>query len=149
MPGLYFEDFRVGMVLTTPARTIAAADIADFCRLTGDFNAVHVDPEFATSTPFGVVVAHGPLVYGIAEGLQHESGINDGTLLALLGISAWKLIRPVRAGDTVHMRQTVAEARLTSAGDRGVVTFAREIVNQRGEVVQEMTAAMLFKCRPA
>ncbi len=147
--GMYFEDFEVGMTLVTPARTVTHADIVNFCCLTGDFNEVHANIEYAKTTQFGDVIAHGPLVYGIAGGLQYASGINDGTLLALLGIEDWKLLKVVMAGDTIRMAQTVASTRLTSSGDRGVVKMQRQILNQRDEVVQEMDTAMLYKCRPA
>jgi acyl dehydratase len=145
--GMFFEDFEVGMRLTTPARTVTATDIVNFACLTGDFNEVHCNHEYAKTTPFGEVIAHGPMVYGIAGGLQYASGINDGTLLALLGIDKWRLMTPVKHGDTIRMVQTVLSKRQTSKPDRGVVTLKREIVNQRGEVVQEMEATILYRCR--
>ena len=147
--GMYFEDFEVGMILVTPSRTITHTDIVNFCCLTGDFNEVHSNIEYAKTTQFGDVIAHGPMVYGISGGLQYASGINDGTLLALLGIENWKLLRPVMAGDTIRMTQAVAETRRTSSGDKGVVKMQRQIINQRDEVVQEMDTAMLYRCRPA
>lgn len=146
--GMYFEDFEVGMILVTPSRTITHTDIVNFCCLTGDFNEVHANIEYAKTNQFGDVIAHGPMVYGISGGLQYASGINDGTLLALLGIENWKLLKPVMAGDTIRMAQSVAETRLTSSGDKGVVKMQRQILNQRDEVVQEMDTAMLYKCRP-
>ena len=146
--GMYFEDFEVGMTLVTPSRTITRTDIVNFCCLTGDFNEVHANIEYAKTTLFGDVIAHGPLVYGICEGLQYASGINDGTLLALLGIENWKLIKPVMTGDTIHMMQVVFETRRTSSGDKGIVRVQRQVINQRKERVQEMDTAMLYKCRP-
>ena len=145
--GMFFEDFEVGMQLTTPARTITSTDIVNFACLTGDFNEVHCNYEYAKTTPFGEVIAHGPMVYGVAGGLQYASGINDGTLLALLGIDKWRLKTPVKHGDTIHMVQTVLSTRRTSKPDRGVVTLRREIINQRNEVVQEMEATILYRCR--
>jgi acyl dehydratase len=145
--GMFFEDFEVGMTLTTPARTVTSTDIVNFACLTGDFNEVHCNYEYAKTTPFGEVIAHGPLVYGIAGGLQYASGINDGTLLALLGIDKWRLKTPVKHGDTVHMVQTVLSKRQTSTPGRGVVTLKREIKNQRGELVQEMETTLLYRCR--
>ncbi len=145
--GMFFEDFEVGMQLTTPSRTITSTDIVNFACLTGDFNEVHCNYEYAKTTPFGEVIAHGPMVYGIAGGLQYASGINDGTLLALLGIDKWRLKTPVKHGDTIRMVQTVLSTRRTSKPDRGVVTLKREIVNQRNEVVQEMEATILYRCR--
>lgn len=145
--GMYFEDFKEGMQLTTPSRTVTSTDIVNFACLTGDFNEVHTNYEYAKTTPFGEVIAHGPMIYGIAGGLQYASGINDGTLLALLGIDKWRLKTPVKHGDTIRMVQTVLSTRRTSKPDRGVVTLKREIINQRNEIVQEMEATILYRCR--
>ena len=145
--GMYFEDFEVGMTLRTPARTITGTDIVNFACLTGDFNEVHANYEYARTTPFGEVIAHGPMIYGIAGGLQYASGINDGTLLALLGIDKWRIHAPVVHGDTIHMEQTVLSARPTSKPGRGIVVFKREIKNQDDTVIQEMEATIMYRCR--
>jgi acyl dehydratase len=145
--GMFFEDFEVGMELATPARTVISTDIVNFACLTGDFNEIHTNYEYAKDTPFGEVIAHGPLVYGIAGGLQYASGINDGTILALLGIDKWRLKTPVKHGDTVHMVQKVIATRETSKPDRGVVTLERRVLNQRGETVMEMEATIMYRRR--
>jgi len=145
--GMYFEDFEVGMTIRTPARTITSTDIVNFACLTGDFNEVHTNYEYAKNTPFGEVIAHGPLVYGIAGGLQYASGINDGTLLALLGIDKWRLKGAVKHGDTIRLEQTVIEKKPTSKPGRGIIVFKREMKNQRDEVVQEMEATIMYRCR--
>lgn len=146
--GMYFEDFEVGLEIVTPARTVTAADITNFACLSGDFNEVHANIEYAKNTPFGDVIAHGPLVYAIAGGLQYASGINDGTLLALLENTNWKMLGPVFAGDTIRLRQTVVSTNLTSKPDRGVVKFKRNIVKQDGSAVQQMDTTILYRCRP-
>lgn len=147
--GMFFEDFAEGMVLVTPARTITATDIVNFCCLSGDFNEVHANIEYAKTTPFGDVIAHGPMVYAIAGGLQYASGINDGTLLALLENTNWRLLKPVFAGDTIRMEQTVAMTKPTSKPDRGVVKFKRRILKQDGTAVQEMETTILYRRRNA
>jgi acyl dehydratase len=147
--GMFFEDFEVGMMIRTPARTITGTDIVNFACLTGDFNEVHTNFEYAKNTPFGEVIAHGPMVYGIAGGLQYASGINDGTLLALLGIDKWRMKGAVKHGDTIRLEQTVIEKKPTSKPERGVIVFKREIKNQRDEVVHEMQATILYRCRNA
>jgi len=146
--GMYFKDFQEGMTLVTPSRTITAADIVNFCCLSGDFNEVHANVEYAKTTTFGDVIAHGPMVYAIAGGLQYASGINDGTLLALLEITNWKMLAPVFAGDTIRLEQTVIMTKKTSKPDRGVVKFQRQIVKQDGSAVQEMETAIMYRCRP-
>lgn len=146
--GKYFEDFEVGQVLLTPRRTITNTDIVNFACLSGDFNEVHTNWEYCKTTPFGEPIAHAPLVYAIMGGLNYASGVNDGTLLAVIGIDEWRMLKPVMHGDTVHMRSTVLSKKETSKPERGVVAFKREFVNQRDEVVQHMTATFLYKRRP-
>lgn len=147
--GLYFEDFEVGKRHITPARTVTAADISNFACLTGDFNEVHSNVEYIKSTPFPDVIAHGPLVYGMAAGLQYASGINDGTILALLQIDKWRIHRPTLAGDTIHLEQEVVGKKETSNPERGIITFQREVKNQRDEVIMEMEATVMYRRRSA
>jgi acyl dehydratase len=146
--GRYFEDFEIGQEIVTPARTITSTDIVNFACLTGDFNEVHTNFEYCKTTPFGEPIAHGPLIYGIMGGLQYASGINDGTLLGLLGIDQWRMLGPVKHGDTIRVVQKVVEKKETSKPDRGVITFQRQCVKQDGSVVQEMKATLMYKRRP-
>lgn len=145
--GLYFEDLEVGNTYKTGARTVTGADIVNFACLSGDFNEVHANWEYARTTAFGKPVAHGPLIYSIAAGLVYASGINEGTLLALLEITDWKIEAAVFDGDTIHLEQEVVDSRLTSSGNKGVVTFDRRIINQRDEHVQRMRGTYLYRTR--
>lgn len=145
--GRYFEDFEIGQEFRTPARTVTHTDIVNFACLSGDFNEVHTNFEYCKTTPFGEPIAHGPLIYAIMGGLQYASGINEGTLLALLQIDAWRMLGPVKHGDTIHMLSKVVEKKETSKTDRGVVTFERRCVKQDGSVVQEMRATLLYRRR--
>lgn len=146
--GRYFEDFEVGEELLTPARTITSTDIVNFACLSGDFNEVHTNFEYCKTTQFGEPIAHGPLVYAIMAGLQYASGVNDGTLLALLQIDEWKMLIPVKHGDTIRLRARVLEKKESSKSDRGVVKFLRQCVKADGSIAQEMKATMLFRRRP-
>jgi acyl dehydratase len=146
--GRYFEDFEVGQELISPARTITSTDIVNFACLTGDFNEVHTNFEYCKTTQFGEPIAHGPLIYGIMGGLQYASGVNDGTMLALLQIDAWRMLGPVKHGDTIRLHSRVVEKKESSKPDRGVVSFARQCVKQDGTVVQEMKATLMYKRRP-
>ena len=146
--GMYYEDFTVGQVIETPRRTITSTDIVNFACLSGDFNGVHADHEYCKTTPFGEPIAHAPLIYAVMGGLQYASGMNDGTLLAVIGIDEWRMHKPVKHGDTLFMRQTVESKRETSKPGRGIVTLKREFVNQHGEAVQSMKATFMYKCRP-
>ncbi|MBF6990811.1 MaoC/PaaZ C-terminal domain-containing protein [Cupriavidus sp. IK-TO18] len=145
--GRYFDDFEVGQEFRTGARTVTSTDIVNFACLSGDFNEVHTNFEYCKTTPFGEPVAHGPLIYSIMGGLQYASGINDGTLLALLEINAWRMLGPVKHGDTIHMVSKVIKKTPSSKADRGVISFERRCVKQDGTVVQQMEATLLYRRR--
>ena len=145
--GLYFEDFEIGKTYTTPRRTVTQTDIVNFACLSGDFNAPHVDHEFCRGQPYGEPIAHGPLVLAIAGGLMCQSGINDGTIVAMMGVDRWRIHRPVKHGDTLHVAMTVQDKKLTSKGDKGIVTFERAIRNQRGEDVHTMISSNMYLTR--
>lgn len=147
--GRYFEDFEVGDEFVSPARTITLTDIVNFACLSGDFNEVHTNFEYCKTTQFGEPIAHGPLVYSVMAGLQYASGINDGTLIALLQIDGWKMLDAVKHGDTIRLHAEVIDKKESSKQDRGVITLRRRCIKQNGVVAQEMIAKMLYRRRPA
>ncbi len=142
--GLTFDEFNVGEVYTSQARTVTESDVAQFAGLSGDFNPLHTDAEFARSTPQGERIAHGMLVMAMATGMANWTGVFEGTTIAL----AEQLIRyrgVVKFGDTVHLQLTVAEKRETSKPDRGVVKFDAAVVNQDGVTVIDGQWTLLMK----
>jgi acyl dehydratase len=145
--GHFYDDFEIGQEFVSPARTVTQTDIVNFACLSGDFNEVHTNFEYCKTTQFGEPIAHGPLVYAIMGGLQYASGINDGTLLALLQIDSWKMLNAVVHGDTIRLHSKVLNKKETSKADRGVVTFQRQCIKQDGTVAQEMTATLLYRRR--
>lgn len=144
----FFEDFAVGDGWVTPRRTITETDIMMFAAITGDYNPVHTDEEFARQTPFGTRILHGPAVFAITTGLEFRLGLKEGTAIAFLGIT-WDLKAPVLAGDTIHVVQRVESVRRTSNPTRGIVNFWLEVRNQRGEVCQEGIWKVMFHARSA
>ncbi len=145
--GRYFEDFKVGEVLTTGRRTVEGGDVSRFAGLTGDFNPLHTDEGFAQQTPFGARVAHGILTLAVSNGQQNLSGWFEGTAFALLGLDKVKFTAPVKFGDTIHTEMTVTQARVSSKPDRGVVSFDVAVRNQRGEVVCTYETSVLMRRR--
>ncbi|MFC5337099.1 MaoC/PaaZ C-terminal domain-containing protein [Leucobacter denitrificans] len=143
--GLYLDDFYVGQHWLSPRRTITDAELTAFAGISGDFNPLHTDEEFAKTTQFGGRIFHGPGVFAIATGLESRLGIKEGTAIAFLGMN-WKLTGAVRVGDTIHVDQTVAEVRPSkSKPDRGIVTFDVKVRNQHGEICQEGEWIVMFK----
>jgi 3-hydroxybutyryl-CoA dehydratase len=146
--GLYFEDFSVGDTVTSAARTITEADIVSFAALSGDWNAIHVDAEFAKSGMFGERIAHGLLGLSIASGLAVRLGFIEDTVIAFMGLD-WKFRAPIKIGDTIHMQAQIAEKKPMPRLGGGLVTLNVEVLNQRGETTQKGTWSMLMKMKPA
>jgi len=143
----YYEDFDIGDEWETPRRTITDADIVGFAGLSGDFNPVHTDEEFAKTTAFEGRILPGPGVFAIATGLEFRLGIKEGTAVAMLGMT-WDFKGPIKIGDTIHVYQRVASMRETKNPTTGIVNFHVEIRNQRAEVVQAGEWKIMFFRRP-
>ena len=132
---LRFEDLEVGVAWRSGGRTVTEADIAAFAGVSGDFNPIHVDAEYAAGTVFGQRVAHGALVLAIATGLRQQQGTFRGTLKAWLGMRDWRFTAPVLIGDTVHVVTEVTELRDTKDPLAGLAIQRVEVRNQRDEMV--------------
>ena len=142
--GHYFEQFEIGQTLVTTARTITETDIVNFAGMTGDFNQIHTDAEFAATDTFGQRVAHGLLVQSIATGLAVQSGIIEGTVLAFRELSA-KFSLPVFIGDTVHVALAITEKKALPRLGGGNITMKYAVYNQHGKAVQRGDWIMLIK----
>ena len=142
----YLEDFVVGQRMQTRGRTIGESDILSYAGLTGDHTPIHVDETFARNTRYGTRIAHGPLILSMGLGLFTQLGVFDRHLIGLLGIE-WKIMHPVKIGDTIRTNITVREARPASKPGSGVVRFEIEIVNQHDQVVHAGTMAVLVQAR--
>jgi acyl dehydratase len=144
---LYFEDFTPGQVFTSSGRTITEADLTLFAMLSGDWNPVHVDEEFAKASAYGERVVHGLYGPAIMTGFLQQLGIFDGSAIAMLNISQLNFLKPLLIGDTVHMELTILETRLTRDGSRGVVGRKFRLIKHGGEVAQEMLSDVLVRRR--
>ena len=143
--GLYFDEFEVGQMITSVGRTITEADVVNFAALTGDWNSIHTDAEYAAKHFFGQRVAHGLLGLSVASGLAVRLGFMEGTVLAFREMGSWKFSQPIFLGDTIHVRATVAKTKPMARLGGGLVTMKVEIVNQADKVVQRGTWGVLLK----
>lgn len=145
--GFYFEDFGLGMVISTPERTVTEADVMAFADLSGDRNPLHTDAEFARHTPMGQRVAHGLLGVSIATGLSSLTGHLDRTALAFLSMEQWNFHAPIFFGDRIRLRWTVTDKRLTSSRGAGVLKRKMELLNHKDELVQSGIFVTLIRTR--
>lgn len=146
--GLYFEEFEVGLRVTTAGRTITEADVVAFAGLSGDYNAIHTDAEYSRNTPFGQRVAHGLLGLSIASGLAVTTGLLEGTVLAFREIGSWKFSLPVFIGDTIHVEMEIQETKSLPRLGGGSVTISLDVRNQDDKTVMKGTWSVLIKSRP-
>ena len=137
IPGKYFDDLKVGDEFYTVSRSVTEADIVNFCGVSGDFNQLHTDIEFAAKSGFGQRVAHGICGLAIASGCLNRSGIIEGTTVAFKGIKEWSFRRPIFINDTIYVKIQVKDKVESKKLDRGLVSFWMSVINQREEVVME------------
>ena len=142
--GLFFDEFEAGYTVVSPARTITEHDVYAFAGLSGDYNPLHTDCEFAKDTIFGARIAHGMLGLSVATGLAARLGFIDGTALAFLGLD-WKFRKPILLGDTIHLVVAVHSLKEMPSMGGGIVGFDVRVVNQRDEVVQKGTWTILVR----
>ena len=142
----FFEDLPIGEIHTTKGRTITEADVVNFAGVSGDFFGLHMDEEFAKTTPFGRRIVHGALVFSISTGLMVQMNLLNDSLIAFYGIEKLRFSKPVFIGDTIHVVKKVAET-LERGADRGVITFATTVFNQRNEPVLVYSDKLVVKRR--
>lgn len=145
--GMYFEEFEVGYEVVSAARTITEADVVSFAALTGDWNQIHVNAEYAKETIFGQRVAHGLLGLSISSGLGAQLGFIEETVLAFRGLE-WKFSAPIFIGDTIHLRAKVKERKELKKLGGGSIIFEIRLLNQEGKIVQKGKWEVLMKSKP-
>jgi len=122
-----FEEIEVGEWASN-TKTVTETDIVLYAGLTGDFNPVHVDAEYAKTTKFGERVAHGTITLGLVAPVIGMQLPGKGcVLLSLTG----NFHLPVKIGDTITARGEISE-KLT---EKKLVKMALSFKNQRGEEV--------------
>lgn len=145
IPTLGLQDLHPGDEWESPARTVTESDVVGFAGVSGDYNPIHVDHESAASGPFGRPIAHGLLGLAMASGLGSFAPRLE--TLAFLEISEWKFLEPITFGDTIRLVSRVLTIESRARGRRGVVTWSKRLVNQRGVTVQEGITRTLVAAR--
>jgi acyl dehydratase len=136
MAGKTIDEFTIGEVTLSPGRTVTETDVVNYSWVSGDTNPMHTDAVHAAKSPIGQRIAHGTLVMSMATGLSARIGHLDGTAIAALGVDEWKFLKPVFINDTIYLRTTVVDARVSSKPDRGVLVRRMDVLNQHGDLVQ-------------
>jgi 3-hydroxybutyryl-CoA dehydratase len=110
------------------AKTITESDIVSYAGLTGDFNPIHIDAEYARQSMFKERIAHGMLVSGLISAVLGTQLPGPNSIY--LGQDL-KFMAPVKIGDTVTAVVTVTDKR----DEKRIITLKTTVSNQHGEVV--------------
>ncbi len=144
--GRYFEDWEVGDEYVTMARTVTLADIERYCGLTGDYNPLYTDEEFAKKEIYGTRVAPEFLIHSISTGQVNQTRLFEGTTLAFVGLDI-DFINPVKPGDTIITKGKLVEKKETGKSKRGIVNFYVEVSNQRNEIITKSNRFIMLQRR--
>ncbi|HSU14756.1 MaoC family dehydratase [Longimicrobium sp.] len=144
---MYFEDYEPGSVHEFGSIRVDEEEVLAFGRRF-DPQVFHTDPEAAERTEYGGLIASGWHTAGLMMRLYSDHYLSKVATLVSPGVDNLRWLRPVRPGDELSLRVTVAEARRSrSKPDRGLVRSDVEVLNQRGEVVMTLSALNFFLCR--
>ncbi len=121
----------------TSSKQITDAVVRAFAELSGDYNPIHLDEEFAKTTRFGKRIAHGMISAALISAvLGYEFKERKVVYLS----QTLKFVAPVFLDDTVTATATVKSIR----EDKPIVTLETVCTNQNGETTLEGEAAVMI-----
>jgi len=144
----YFEDFTVGETIVHARRTLSAEDIVAFA---GEYDPqpFHVDGMAPEAAMTGGLIASGWHLAAVFMRMLADSILLESSCMGSPGVDRLKWLKPVRPGDTLTGRSTVAEVKASrSRPDRGIVRFHHEVTDDNGEVVMWLDNPVFFGRRP-
>lgn len=127
--------FSIGQTASC-SKTITETDIVIYAGLSGDFNPIHVDKEYAKKTRFGERIAHGLLSSSL---LSQLLGVHLPGKGAVYMEQSLKFKAPVFIGDTITATATVQEF----IEEKNILKLLTECHNQNGQLVITGNAVML------
>ncbi|HEX8566171.1 MAG TPA: MaoC family dehydratase [Pyrinomonadaceae bacterium] len=129
-------DLKIGDKFST-SKQITDSVVRAFADLSGDYNPIHIDEEFAKTTRFGRRIAHG-MISGalISAVLGYEFKERRVVYLS----QTMKFVAPVFIDDTVTASATVKNIRK----DKNIVTLETVCTNQNGETTLKGEAIVMI-----
>lgn len=143
----YWEDFPVGKVSEFGHMTVSAEEIIDFA---GKFDPqpFHLSEEGGKNSLFGGLCASGWHTCAMAMRMMCDGYILESASLGSPGLENIRWLKPVRPGDTLHVRSVVLEARpMDSKPHVGLLRVRTEVLNQNNEEVMQMEGYGMYRRR--
>ena len=126
---------KIGDKFTT-TKQITDEVVRSFAELSGDFNPIHLDEEFAKTTRFGKRIAHGMISGALISAVL---GYELRNMSVVYLSQTLKFTAPVFIDDTITATATVTAIR----ADKPIVTVETICANQKGEMVVKGEAAIM------
>ncbi len=104
-PGKTYQELEIGMSHETE-HLVTEQDVLDFARISGDFNPLHVDEEYAKTTVFGTRIAHGALTASYISAILGNELPGPGSIFTDMNM---RFRRPVKIGSKVTVKAEVSE----------------------------------------
>lgn len=140
-----FEQIAIGARWVSFGRTMTEADLLQACMSSGDWHPIHADETYARKTPLGHRIFQGSYGLHVAFGMATQFPALGDDVIAALGFSEWRYLKPLFVGDTVHVEVVVADKRRTSDGRRGLLQRRITLRNQNGQIVQQGVAETMVR----
>ena len=132
-PARTFEDLKIGEVFRAPSRTLTDAHSSAFQAVSADNHPVHYDEVWAKRHGHTAPVVHGLQVLAFtAPGATMFPHVIGEVFIAFTELSC-SFLKEVHSGDTLYPALEIIA--LENLGDKGIVTTAATVYNQRGELV--------------
>jgi len=131
----YFEDIEVGEAEEFGKYHVTAEEILEFAEQY-DPQPFHTDPEAAEESQFGGLVASGWHTAAMTMRMIADGPLQDRAGMGARGVDELRWRRPVRPGDTLHVRTEVIDKRVSESDPRrGYVDNRMEGFTDDGDVV--------------
>jgi acyl dehydratase len=146
---LYFEDFTPGRVFEHGPRRVPREEMIGFAA-EFDPQPMHLDEVAAKDTMMGGLSASGWYACCILMRMSVDAFVGRSTSMGAPGVDEVKWLKPIRPDDDLHLRATVADARVSkSRPDMGFVKLDFEIFNGSGARVMTLTTSLMMGRRSA
>lgn len=123
-------------------RTITETDISLFAKITGDFNPLHINEEFAKKTVFKGRIAHGML---IASWVSAVLGTKLPGFGSIYISQTLRFMKPVRIGDTITTTVEVVKKIERDPQKDPLIKLSTTCFNQKNQEVLTGEAVLIVK----
>ena len=145
----HYEDFPVGEAVTSGAYLVTVDEIKEFAR-EFDPQPFHLDEEAAAKSVLGGLCASGWHSCSIMNRLLVDDHVGKSAAMGSFGMEEVRWLQPVYPGDTLSLRRTVLEKRLSKRRpEMGILKLHWELLDQKGVLKLDSTGYTLTRVRGA